>query len=475
MAEKRAQLRPALIAVLTVGGVAALFKLAYDPWYLNYDTRYALLWARDLVHGFTPEYGADFAPTPHPGWTGIALVAQLFGRHGDTFMTWVVLLSFGALVYLVYRLGATLFTRWAGVIGALVVLTRPPMERDVMLGYLDVSFAALIVWAVLLEARRPRRGTATLAVLAAAGLLRPEAWVLAGLYVLYLWRGADPRRRAQLVALAAIGPLVWLVSDAVITGDALHSLHGTAALADENERRRSVGDVPYWTVQYFGFTLRAPVVGAIAVGLGFAWWRALKRWGLPVIVAGVLVAVFAAGPIFGLPLIGRYVRTPSALLAVFAGLAIAGWSMLAPSRARFWWGLVGAVILAGNLAYIPRTATMLDSVRARRDRESKFYADLHELADAPRMRAAFARCPALSAADHRPIPYLRWWLDGDPGSVSTVEKHATPLRPMLVVPLSRPLTRHFFGDNFPRVKRPADYAPVVHTRYWALYAAPRCR
>src|SRR3954451_15939107 len=102
MAPKRKEWRSALLATGVIGGIAALVKLAYDPWYLNYDTRYALLWARDLWHGFSPEYGADFAPTPHPGWTGIASLALPFGSHADSAMAWVVLLSFGALVYLVY-------------------------------------------------------------------------------------------------------------------------------------------------------------------------------------------------------------------------------------------------------------------------------------------------------------------------------------------------------------------------------------
>jgi hypothetical protein len=474
MAPKRTEWRPALAATVLITGIAGLFKLAYDPWYLNYDTRYALLWARDLWHGFRPEYGADFAPTPHPGWTGISSLALPFGDHADTFMAWVVALAFGALVYLVYRIGEELFGRWAGVIAALVVLTRPAMQRDVMLGYLDVPFAMLIAWALLLEVRKPRRGTATLVVLAVAGLLRPEAWVLAGVYVLYLWPHLDNRGRARYVALAALGPLVWMLSDLIVTGDALHSLHGTAALATENDRRRSVGDVPYWTLQYFGFTLRAAVAGTIGVGLVFAWWKSIRRWGIPVVTSAILIAVFAVGPVFGLPLIGRYVRTPSALLAVFAGLAMTGWARLPPSRGRFWWGLVALVVAAGNLAYLPRTVEYFGGLRHRRDREAKLYGDLRSLADAPRMEAAFARCPTVTATDHRPIPYLRWWLKGNPGSVSTTEKHASPLGPLLVTPRSRPLTHRYYQKNFPAFVKPPGYRAVAHTRYWALYAAPRC-
>src|SRR4029450_3087938 len=99
-----------------------------------------------------------------------------------------------------------------------------------------------------------------LVVLAVAGLLRPEAWFLAGLYVLYTWSGLTPRARLGVCALAASAPAIWMLSDLLIAHDALHSLHGTAALADEQDRRRHIDQVPYWTVQYFGFALREALV-----------------------------------------------------------------------------------------------------------------------------------------------------------------------------------------------------------------------
>ena len=45
-----------LPAVATVVGVAALLRLVYEPWFLNYDARYALVWARDIATGLTPDY-----------------------------------------------------------------------------------------------------------------------------------------------------------------------------------------------------------------------------------------------------------------------------------------------------------------------------------------------------------------------------------------------------------------------------------
>src|SRR3954451_15971109 len=168
-------MRRHLPAVATVLGVAAVLRVLFDPWYLNYDARYALLWARDVWTGIKPDYAADFAPTPHPLSTALSSFALPFGDHADTVVVWVVLLSFGLLVWLTFRLGAELFGHWAGVVAAVVVATRPVLLRDVLLGYQDIPFAALIVGAVLLEARRPRRGLAVLVLLGLAGLLRPEA------------------------------------------------------------------------------------------------------------------------------------------------------------------------------------------------------------------------------------------------------------------------------------------------------------
>src|SRR3954451_8702512 len=183
----RPALRRMLPGTITIVGIAALLRVVYNPWYLNYDARYALLWARDAWRGFTPDFEAGFAPTPHPLSTLVSSLGLPFGHSGDAVSVWIVLLSFGALVWLTYRLGSVLFSTWVGAAAALVVLTRPVLGRDVLLAYQDVPFAALIVGAVLLEAQQRRRGAPVLGLLVLAGLLRPEAWVLSGLYVLWMW------------------------------------------------------------------------------------------------------------------------------------------------------------------------------------------------------------------------------------------------------------------------------------------------
>ena len=105
----------ALPAAATILFVAVLMWVIYDPWYLNYDARYALDWARDIAHGFTPDFEAPFAPTPHPFSIGLSFLGVAFG---DWVIPWLVLLGFGALVWLSYLLGARLFNPWVGAVVA---------------------------------------------------------------------------------------------------------------------------------------------------------------------------------------------------------------------------------------------------------------------------------------------------------------------------------------------------------------------
>jgi hypothetical protein len=462
-------------AAATIVGVAVLLRVVYNPWYLNYDARYALLWARDVWRGFAPDFEAGFAPTPHPLSTLVSSLGVPFGHSGDAVSVWIVLLSFGALIWLTYRLGSVLFSPWVGAAAAFVVLTRPVLGRDVLLAYQDVPFAALIVGAVLLEAQQRRRGAPVLGLVVLAGLLRPEAWVLSGLYVLWMWPAtASARERLRLVGLAAIAPVVWALIDLIVTGDPLHSLHGTAALADEVNRRRSVGEVPHWTLTYFAFTLREPISLGIPVGLAFAWRHCRRRAALPLAVAVAMTLVFAIGPIFGLPLIARYIRTPAVLLTLFYGLALFGWLSLPRGRERVAWGVAALVVLGLFAYFAPKNVKMLDGLRLRSEREGRFYRDLRRLGEAPVVRAAFARCAPLTATDHRPIPYLRWWLDGNPGSVGTIENGSMPRGRLVLTPRRVRLTERFYQENFPRYTAPAGYRILYQNRAWRVYAAPGC-
>jgi hypothetical protein len=470
---RRAALR-ILPAVATVVGVAALLELVYDR-FLNYDARYALVWARDLARGLKPDYEADFAPTQHPLETVVSILATPFETGADTLLVWLMLLCFGGVVWLTYRLGEELFNRWVGVVAALVVLTRPVLERDALLGYQDAAFALLIVAAVLLEARQRRRGAPVLALLVLAGLIRPEAWALGGLYVLWLWPALDGRRRLLMAGVACLAPVLWSALDWYVTGDPLHSLHGTADLAEAVDRRREPEQAPFWTLQYFGAALREPIVVGFPIGLFFAWRYRQKQALLPLAAVAAMVAVFMVGPFFGLPLISRYVRTPSVLITLFYGLAVCGWMLLPPGRERRIWMYIGGAVAALSILFLPWHVRMLGNMRDSITARAAVYADLRAAGRAPAVQAAFERCgERMSAADHRPMPHLRWWLDGPPFSLSTPEAGASPLQRVLLLPRDVRAMRRFYDEEFPRMEPPAGWRAVHRNDSWRVFAEPGC-
>ncbi len=461
-------------AVATVVGVAVLLRLFYDN-YLNYDARYALVWARDLVRGLKPDYTADFAPTPHPLETVVSILAVPFGDGADAILTWAILLCFGLLVWLTYRLGAQLFGHWAGVVAALVVATRPALQRDALLGYQDTAFACVIAGAVLLEAQRPRRGAPVLALLAVAGLMRPEAWALAGLYWLWLCPPLGWPARLKLLPLVALAPVLWALLDLYVTGDLLHSLHGTADLADAVDRRRDIADSPYWTLQYYGFALREPLVIGIPVGLYFAWRHRMKQAVLPLVVVAVMTVVFMLGPLFGLPLISRYVRTPAVFLALFYGLAVCGWLLLAAGKERTRWKWAGIATAALSLAFLPWHLGMLNTLHDTLASRGRPFTALKAIAHDGAVERAVVRCGGtVSGADHRVMPHLRWWLDLEPFAASTVEGGASPLQRVFVAPADTPAMHRFYGVVYPRAQPPGEYRLVARNRYWRVFADPGC-
>src|SRR5439155_22485223 len=131
-----------------------------------------------------------------------------------------------------------------------------------------------------------------------------------------------------------------------------------------------------------------------------------------------------------------------------------------PGRRRTWWSAIAALSVVFFAVFIPKNVTMLRGLHTRVVREGAFYRSLRATAESPRVRAAFAACAPLSAADHRPVPYLRYWLHGGPNSVNTVEKHKAPVGRVLVLPRPSRVTRRFYQSNYPHVRPSADYVQI---------------
>src|SRR3954451_17879423 len=266
-------------AVLGLGvlAVAALVGYVVYPTYPNYDSYYSLLWARELLHLQPLSFEGYRTPTEHPLSILVSVPFALLGQGGDRVFLFVIVASFVALAAGLYRLARLSFGALVGGVADLLVCTRFEFPFLAAPGHLGIPYMALVVWAAALEVARPPRGLPVFLLLTAASLMRPEAWILIGLYWLWFAWKAPWRARIGFAALAAIGPLAWAFMDWRVTGDPLFSLHHTGDTAEELGRATGLAAVPSSTQEFLVRLDKLPVVLGGIVGTGLAFWFAPRR------------------------------------------------------------------------------------------------------------------------------------------------------------------------------------------------------
>lgn len=419
-----------LRAPVSVVAGALLLWLIGGIGFANYDTLYALSWGGQLARGELPAYDVPVAPTPHPLLELVGLVLSPLGPRAVEDIT--VALGFLALAgcgLVLYRLGELWFGRAAGALGALVLLTRVPIQSYAVRAYGDIPYLLLVLSAVL-AACRPRSGenrpaaAPVLALLAVAGLLRPEAWVFSALYWLYM-AGRLPRRGwrfAGLTLLAASAPLVWVLSDLAITGDALWSLSNTRDTARELGRVTGIGNVAQYIPRRTGEILRPSVLAGAALGgvLGLLW---VRRRALPGVGAGAAaLVVFAALAAAGLPINTRYAFPLAAILCIFCGAGVFGWTALQRGDLRRrWWMAGGTLVLVGLLASAPGQYHSAHRERDKLAAQLRIQHDLRALVDDD---AITLRCGPVGVPSHAPIPLLALYLKTSPANIPSAQAAA---------------------------------------------------
>jgi hypothetical protein len=380
----------------------------------------------------------------------VAAVASPLGETAAAeVVRWLVLLGAGALVAGVLRLGQTLFGTAIGALAAVIVFSRRPVWAYGELAYVDVPAAALVVWAAVLEARAPRRGVPVLVLLALAGLLRPEVWLLAAVYWLWLAPRTPLRRLAPLALLAAAGPLLWVAWDLVTAGGFLSSLHSQNAPAAPSSGGKGLHAMPSALVHDIGGFLRLPatlagLAGALA---GLAWLR--TRSLLPAalgLLNGLGFAIVAAG---GGPLEQRYLFPAAAMLALFAAVAVLGWRGLGDEpvergrpgigdpRVGRAWRVGGAVAAVALLAYAPVDIDRLHDLRAQVRAADRSDDELRDLLRGCRPKGR------VHVPDVRLRPFVAYWADIPADRVGT-EAGGTDIEPVDAVAqelISRSLPR----------------------------------
>jgi hypothetical protein len=476
--------------------VATLVGFFVFPTYPVYDSYYSLLWGRDLWHGDGLVFDGFRYPTQHPLTIAAGFVLQFFGEWADRLWVLLILASFLVLVAGLYELGKVAATPLVGAIAALLLLTRFDYPFLAARGYLDIPYMALVVWAAIMEWRRPRRGVSVLVLLSLAGLLRPEAWFLAAMYWCWVAWKASWRRRFVYAALAASGPVIWCLVDYAVTGDPMFSLNYTSASAEDLGRQRPLSELPAAIPTFFENLVKLPVFAAAGLGLVLGVVISPRRMIMPLVVLGSGLVTFVAIGVGGASVIERYLAVPALALMVLAAVAIGGWTMLVPGWVRTAW-MVGAVAVV--IFGVVFTATRLNL--ARFDNELRFrgqaHADLTEVLKDPKVQAGL-RCGPLTGPNHKIVPDARWIAGLPEGSVlarewvDRIEKRerkgetvdaedlqaarATHERGVAIVVTSRfAIFKHAWSDRAdnPLIQvPPAGFERVKTTRFYAAYV--RC-
>ncbi len=450
---------PAAFVAVTTAILLAFFPVGF----LNYDTAYALLWGRELAHFDSPSQAAPLAPTPHP-LTEIAgaLLSPLGADGAAAALVLIAYISLGLIAFFVYRLGQLWFDRWVGLAAAVLVMTRAPFLSNGLRAYIDLPYIAFCLAALLIVTRRPRAGWPVLALLALAGLLRPEAWLFSFAYMGYLLvdverRGDSPahslggwsvrRRRGieglpLLVGLTLAGPVGWALFDLITTGNPTYSFTETQDTVEALERQTGPVDLVLYGPRRLGEVLQWPgMIGAFAgLCLGLGLMR--RKVEVGAIGAALALVAFAILACSGLAILPRYTMLAASILAIFAAAALLGWRLVDGSNPwRRRWQVIAGFVALMFVVWLPNQYDLVKRVDTDLSNQSTIESDLHDLVDS----GVFAKplCGPVAGPNHRAVPRLAYWLDISPYDVINTTDQAPPEYGYFVQPRNQ-----FVIDNF---------------------------
>jgi hypothetical protein len=516
-------LRRWLTPIAWVAAVTAALLVAFPVGFPNYDTIYALVWGRELAHGMSPDYGAALPPTPHPLADLLGMLTTPLGDGAIDVTMVIAYISLGLVGYLVYRLGSLWFDRPIGTIAALIVLTRAPYLSNGLRAYVDLPYIALCLGALVIESKRPRAGWPVLALLALAGLLRPEAWLFSLAYLAYLLLGppeasaapdrtdagnasrqdAPERERkasleradtqsaglarpalvrasdallsptgAILASLALAAPVLWALFDWITAGSPTYSFTGTRETVDTLARQTGPIDLVLYGPRRLGEVLQWPgMVGALGgIVLGFAFLRPRSTLGLA--AAALALGAFALLGSAGLAIIARYTMLGGAILAIFVAVALLGWRLLDadhPWRRR--WQIFAGLVLAMFVLWLPNQWNLDSTVKSDLTDQGTIERDLSDLVDT----GAFAKplCGPIAVPNHRAIPRLAFGLEVRPTAIVSASEEGIPRRGYFLDPASPFVIHNFILDpNDPtrlETTVPHGFRQVAGNDSWLLY------
>lgn len=454
----------------TFGGVAVV----------NYDTLYALLWGDQLLAAEGAELRAAAAPTPHPlltlaGLLGAPLVGDASAGQLSV-VAWLGYMATAACAVLLGLVAKRSLGAAAAVIAAVLLITREPVLSYGLRAYIDLPYLALLLAALALELGERRRGTPVLVCLLLAGLLRPEAWLLSAAYAAWLSRGGAvpgvrmPDLRPLWVATALAAPVLWALTDLLLTGDPLFSFTGTRAGTERLERPTGLSGLVEIAPRRVGEILRWELLlGALAGAALLLWRRTAEQW--RVLAAATLAAAlaFAAVAIGGLPVIVRYLLPLAAAGCLAAALALTGWRCERSIPLGRVWAVGAALLAVLILGFAPRQADRLDRLQAALAAQQRTIDEL-------RVLTAGAPCGPYAVPNRRAVPLLALWTGERTDRIRTTQDEGAPDRGTYFVPATPAAARGFVLDARDRERAippvPRGFTEQARTSRWVM--ASRC-
>ena len=322
-------------ACLLLAGLSLLVPSAptTDPWGW-------IVWGREILHH-------DFSTVVPgaPSWKPLPVIVTvplaLAGGAAPTL--WLLVARAGALASLVVagRLAHRLAGRWAAVLAILGLVLSMHWLRAGAHGYTEPLAIALLLAAV--DRHLSRRSRQALVLVAVVALSRPEAWLLVGLYGIWLWRRGELHPLLLASVMLAV-PALWVVPDWIGSGDPFHAGAVSRQVLPNGPGATltALGEAVLIVPLPLSFTAVAGTVIALRRGertipwlaaLALAWATFLTLMmlgGYPVssrffiLPAGLLCIVGAAGAVLVLTAYrGRDARTAVAVLLALAALPAA--------------------------------------------------------------------------------------------------------------------------------------------------------
>jgi hypothetical protein len=373
-----------------VAVVAGALSLAV-PATMGYDAWAWMVWARELAHlDLATTAGPSFKPLP------VIVVAPLTVLGGAAPAIWLAAMracAVGSLV-LAYRLGSRLANPLAGAVAALGLALSADLYRTALLGSAEPALIALTLGAV--DCHLAGRRDWPLVLVAIAGLIRPEAWVVLAAYGLYVWFD-EPRLRPLAIAAVVLPPALWLGLDWAGSGDPLHASSTATEATEGSAANASVPAVE--VLRRAADAVIVPTLVLAAVGLAEAVRRRDRRVLALAVLALAWIAIVAVMAEAGFTGTRRYLAAPAAGICVVSGVGLA-WLLAHVPAGR------SRVAAAGAIAALALVPALL---RAREEARTLSVAR-HQADQRDELRQAVAKVGGRRAVRRVGRPAINPWL-----------------------------------------------------------------